>query len=802
MLLDLRYAIRAMRRAKGFTAAAVATIALGTGATAAVFAVVNAVLVRPLPYRDPSRLALVWSVDPHGSRTWLSPPELEDLGRRATTLESVAGLSDLRLNLTGDGAPEELQVVAASASFFPMLGVTAAAGRLLAVEDDREQSPRVAVLSHALWQRRFGGAPSAVGATIHLDGRAYTVVGVLPASFSLIPPSSVFPAHADVWVALRNHLPFAGRDVRYLHAVARVREGATMASAAGEVNAIGAAVSREYASAYAGGGWSFALVRMQDDLVRGVRPALLTLFGVVSLVLAIACVNVAALMLARGAARRRELTVRAALGASRLRLARQLLTEGFVLAVCGGAGGLLLASFAPALARVPALAGLPRFDEVTLDWRVLSFTAVAALATAFAFALAPLVGRGRVSAAVPSGVRSTATTATGRWLAGAEIALATLALVVALLLASRFARMLDVNPGFASGGVAAMRVSLAPAYRDAAAMTRYYDAAIEAARHVAGVVSAAAVTQLPLSGAQLGSTFLAVPAREGGAEVRVDADLRGITPDYPVAMRMPVVAGRPFTTADRADAPAVALVDELLAARLAASGPVIGRRIRWIRRPERAIEVVGIVGAVRHRGVEEEARATVYLPYTQYARSTMFIVARTAAAPAAASTARAVAAAVGRIDPAQPVADVQTLEDLRARSLARPGFGAALGGVLAALALAMTAVGVFGLFAYAVAQRRRELGIRLALGATPHAVLAMVLSDAARLSAGGVCTGIGAGIVAARVIRALLPGPFAPDALVLATAAVVSLASALAACWSPARRAAAVDPADVLRADA
>lgn len=798
---DLRYAVRGFRRAPGFAGAVIATIALGTGATAAVFAVVSAVLVRPLPYRDPSRLALVWSVEPHGARTWLSPPELEDLQRGAASFEGIAGLSDLRLNLTGSGAPEELSVVAASASFFPMLGVTPARGRLLDEADDREHAARVAVLSDALWHRRFGGSASIAGSTIQLDGRSYVVVGVLPPSFSLLPPSSVFPARADVWVALRPHLPTLARDVRYLHAVARVRRGVSMSAARQDAARVGGDVSRQFAAAYPGGAWSFDVVRLQDDLVHGVKPALLTLFAVVLLVLAIACANVAALMLARGESRRRELSVRTALGAARGRIARQLLTEGLLLAAVGGAAGLGLAFVAPALARLPALRSLPRFDEVSLDWRVLVFATCAALATALVFALAPLAS---VHATVPYAAlgvtRTTRGTKSGRVLAAVEIALASLTLVVALLLASRFGRMLDVNPGYSSGGVVTMRVSLPPKYRDAA-VSRYYDAALERVREVPAVISAAAVTQLPLSGAQLGSSILTSLDGGAAAGARIDVDLRGITPDYFAVMHIPVLAGRGLSSADTADTAPVALVDETLARRLSTTGPVIGRRIRWIRRPERSIEIVGVVGAVRHRGVDETPHETVYFPHTQYARSTMFVVARTASAAAASGTARAVAAAVQQVDPDQPIAELQTLEDLRARSLARPGFGAALGGVLAALALGMTAVGVFGLYAYSVAQRRRELGVRLALGATPRGVLQMILTEAGGVAAAGLAAGLAAGVAAGRVMQAVLPGPFASQPSVLALAGAVTLAAALFASWLPARRAAGLDPADVLRAD-
>ena len=637
---DLRYTARGLRRAPGFAAAAIATIALGTGATAAVFAVVSAVLLRPLPYPDASRLALVWATDAEGARTWLSAPEIDDLRRRATTIDQVAGLSDLRLGLTGTGAPEELQVVAASASLFGMLGATPAAGRLLSDDDDREHAPLSVVLGYGLWQRRFGGSPAVVGSRILLDGRAYTVAGVLGPLFSLLPPSSVFPARADAWVALQAHLPMTARDVRYLHAVARVRPGVTIGAARQELAAIGAALSRDYPSVYGGRSWGFEIVRMQDDLVRHIRPALLVLFATVVLVLLIACANVAALLLARGASRRREMAVRAALGASRSRILAQLLTEGAVLALVGGAAGLALAAAAPALSAAPALAALPRFSEVSIDWRVFAFALLMAVATSLVFALAPAVELSALSSRL-GGARVTRATGAGRILAGVEIALASLVLVVALLLARSFARVLAADPGFDPAGVVSMRIALPPKYRGAEDVVRFYDTALDQARRIPGIDSVAAVTQLPLSGAMLGSSFT-VDAR------RADADLRGVTPDYFAVMRIPLVEGRGFTAADRADTPQVAVIDETLARRLWPRGAV-GQRMRWIRRPDADVEIVGVVRGVRHRGLDQPVEATVYRPHTQYARSTMVIVARAHdGLDAAAPPARRRGGAVGR----------------------------------------------------------------------------------------------------------------------------------------------------------
>jgi putative ABC transport system permease protein len=800
---DVRYGARSLRRAPGFTLAALITIALGTGATSAVFAVVNAVLLRPLPYHESERLALVWAGNPEGARTWLSAPELDAIERRATTIAAVSGLTDLHLNLTGEGAAEELSVVGASASLLSTLGVHPQIGRFFEPADDRMGAANVVVLSHGLWVRRFGGSPGVLGRRIVLDGRSYTIVAVLPSSFGILPPSSVFPSRVDAWVPLQTHLGARGPTLRNLHAIARLRPDASFAAAEHELASIGAALSREYATDYRGRAWSLNLVRMQDDLVRGVRPALLVLLGTVAFVLLIACANVAALLLARGESRRREMAIRSALGASRARVVRQLLTEGLVLALAGGAAGLALAALAPPLTSVQALAPLPRFSEVSIDWRVLLFALGLALVTALLFTVAPALelssrGAARAQEVLRAASRSRKAVRTGRLLAGLEIALASMVLVVALLLARGFARMLDADPGFSAAHVMTMRVSLSARYANAADVTRYFDNAIERMRQAGEVESAAAITQLPLSGASLGSTFTAGPDASG-VPVRADADLRGVTADYFEAMRIGLIEGRAFTPADNATSPAVAVIDESMARRLWKDRSAVGQRIRWFRQPDRDIEIVGVVKSVSHRGVGQPPRETVYRPHAQYPRWNMFLVARTTGDPARA--ARALAGAVQAIDPDQPVADVMTMERLMERSLAQPGFGAALGAALGVLALGLTAVGVCGLLAFAMSQRRREMGIRIALGASRHEIVRLVMMEGALLVVCGLGAGLAGALGLARVTSAWLQGAAAPDTATFAVAAAIVAAAALAACWIPARRAARLEPVSVLRAE-
>jgi putative ABC transport system permease protein len=798
---DVWYGLRGLTRSPAFATAALLTIALGTGATSAIFTVVNSVLLKPLPYHDANRLALVWATEGQGRATWLSAPEVDDLSRHAKALDGVAGLMDLRFALTGSGTPEEVQLAGASADFFPLLGVHATIGRVFDRSDDREGGPEVVVLAHDFWRRRFGGSPSIVGKAIVLDGRPYTVVGILPASFSIVPPSTVFPAKVDAWVPLQPHLPSRSRDVRFLHVVARIRRGVDLRQANDELTALGIAVSRQFSSAYQNRDVRFHAVPLQDDVVREVRPALVLLIAIVALVLAIACANIAALQLARGEGRRREMAVRAALGASRGRLLRQLLAEGALLASLGTIGGLALASLTPLLTRSPVLARLPRFGDVSMDSRMIWFAIGLAAITTLVFALAPaaqlLSNSARFADPFRASGRSTASVRTIRVLAVGEVALGSTVLVAALVLAQAFAHTLDREPGFDPGGIVTMRVSLPPSY-DRPGVGRFYERVLDDIRALPGVTHAAAVTQLPLSGAMLGSAFLADMTASGERQ-RSDADLRGVSADYFPTMGIRVLQGRGIDDHDRAETPAVAVIDETLAKRLWPATSPIGRQLRWIRQPARAIEVVGVVSGVRHRGLEIEPRETVYLPLTQYARWTAFLTARLAGD--ASSAASAMEAAVHRIDPSQPVAEITTLDALVRRSLARPGFGAGVGGVLALLALILAAIGAYGLFAFAVSQRVRELAVRMAVGASPGTVRLQVLRDGLMVAGAGLAIGVPLSTIGLRAARA-----FALDVVPVSSSAIAVTVATLflivaGACWLPARRAARIQPATALRAE-
>ena len=830
---DLRHAFGGLRREPAFSLTAVGTLALGSGAAVAIFALVNAVLLRPLPYRDPSRVVLLWAAPPGGARTWLSVPELDDLSRDARSFSAVAGLTDLRMNLVADGQPEELEVIAASAALFPLLGVQAAHGALLDAGDDVDGAAPVVVLSDDLWRRRFGGDRGIVGRTITLDGRGYLVRGVLPPGFAILPPDSVFPSRVDAWVALRTHTAARARDIRYLHAIARLAPGVTFDRARDEAASLGATYARAFPQIYLprgapapsarGGpgparveGWTFQVVDFHRDVVRQARPVLVALGAIVAVVLVLACVNVANLMLARGERRRRELMVRVALGAGPARLVRLLAAEALVLAAAGCGAGSLLALGVPRLVAALDPAALPRLDAAIVDARLLAFIVTLPGVVAAVFAVVPAIDalRAREAAAVDRALGPSRRSATvGRALAVTQVALAALALVATAMLTEAVLRLQQVPSGFDAGNVLTFRVTLPAAYRTGPEITGFFTRATDRLRAMPGAEQAAAITHLPMSGASLASTFQSWTDVE---DRRVDADLRGITPEYFSVMRVPLVAGRAFTGADGPGQPPVAIVDRAFARRLRPDGNVVGMRLRWIRSPGTPIEIVGIAGDVRHRGPAEAARETVYRPAAQYARRAMTFVVRcsppsplgfgatgpSSGVPCGGPGQRTEAtAAIHEIDPAQPVAELAPLSTIVSKTMAKPRLGAVMGLSLGALALIVAVLGVYGVMSYGVAQRVREFAVRLALGAPPRSILALVMREGLIVTGLGLVGGLTLGPAAAGALRSALYGVGGNDWRAYAAAAFVLAASAALACYLPARRASRGDPMSVLRSE-
>jgi putative ABC transport system permease protein len=539
-----------------------------------------------------------------------------------------------------------------------------------------------------------------------LDARPCVVIGVLPPAFGILPPSSVLPDRVDVWLPLEQHLASRDRGVRFLHVLARLHGQGHLSGAREELRRYAARVRRQFAPSYPGGPWQFTIVPFADDVLKEARMSLRLLLALVGLVLLMACANVANLLLARGETRASELAIRTALGASPARLAGELTAEALVLAAGGSALGLALAGAAPIVLRAVDPGALPRLDDASVDGRVVAFMIAVALLTAAMFASVPLLERLRPRTLVGfgptrSGGRTRRSAIAGRLLVLTQTALATTIIVSALFLTLTFNRLQGTDLGFARDHVLTARVSLSPPYSGGPAAARFFDAALQAARRVPGVVSAAAVTQLPLSGAMLGSTFLVGQSREEAP--RIDADLRGITPEYLDVMGIPLVSGRPFDERDSAGGAPVAIVDESFARRLPGRGPVLGRRIRWFRQADVEVEIVGVARAIRHRGAGIVPRETVYRPHWQYARASMYLAVRTRQdTPGAASALRA---AVASVDPTQPLADVATMSHRFERSISRSRTSVMLAGVLAGLALALAVVGLYGVLSLGVAHR-------------------------------------------------------------------------------------------------
>jgi putative ABC transport system permease protein len=657
------------------------------------------------------------------------------------------------------------------------------------------------ILSDAFWRTQFGGDPRIVGSLIRLNEREYSVIGVLPATFTILPASSVLPERVDVWLPLQLHLPSRDRSVRFLHALARLRPGVSFGQADQDIQAYGMRVTGQYATGYGGGAWRFTIRSFKDDVLKNARMSLSLVFGLVLLVLLMACSNVANLLLARGEGRRAELAIRTALGAGPARLAGELIAEALVLAAAGSALGLGLAVVVPHALRAFDPAALPRLDEAGVDLRVAVFTGGLIFLSAAIFVFAPLVERVRfrgVSAAMTNrgGGRTRRSARLGSALVVVQTALATTVLITTCFLTVTFVRLHSTDLGFGTDSLLTGRITLSPEYAGSNDVARFFESATTAIEQIGGVIDAAAITQVPLSGAMLGSTFLVGPGPDAH---RIDADLRGITPDYFDVARTPMVRGRRFTDRDAPNTPPVAIVDESFARRLRPDGEVVGQRIRWFRQPEAQIEIVGVVRSVRHRGPGDPPRETVYRPHRQYPRNSMFLVVRTSVD--AATIASTLRAAVSSVDPTQPIADVATMSQRLDRSVARARTSLMLAGTLGALALGLGVIGLYGVLSFGVAQRLREFGVRMSLGASPSAVRKLVLKEGLTLTLTGVAVGVLAAAVVATLIGNMLYGTSFTDVRQYILGATLVLLSSMAGFWVPARRASAADPLVALRAE-
>ncbi len=794
-LEDVRHALRALRRAPGFSLTAVLTVALGVGSLTAMFAVVNGVVLKPLPYPREKRLVRVWSAHPQRGLPFfsVSSPDAVDWARQTRSLEALGAFErPQQVALTGGDRPEELLLSRVTASIFDVLGVAPRIGRTFS----SAEGAHLLVLSYELWQRRFGGDPAVVGRALTLDGQPYTVTGVMPPRFG-VPGAAV-----EAWAPLELR---AGDDRgrRFLRVLGRLRPGATLDAARTDLETVAARLQALHPDT--NGGWSVTVRALHQAIVGPeLRQALLLLLGVVAFVLVIACANVAHLALVRGARREREMAIRVALGAGRLRLVGQLLAESVLIAAAGGALGLLVAAWSLDVLRAAAPVALPRLEEVRIDARVLAFAAAISLAAAALFGLAPALQGTRGEAASRALREGREAIGGGRArlrgaIVGVEMALAVVVTSGSLLMMRSFLRLQAVDPGFDAAGVAAVPLAPAPhAYADGPAVVAFYDAVLEKARSLPGVRGASLVSSAPFSGPN-SANVVALEGRPVERAQAPDADFRIVAPGYFAALGIPLLRGRDLGPHDGAKAPPVAVVNEAMARRFWPRKNPIGQRFRlgevasgpWIT-------VVGVVGNALYRDLEApETRPMLYLPHAAAGDRTMTLIVR--AAPDAGALADSLRQAVWSVDKSVPLPAVRSLEDVLSAALAERRFNASLFALFAALAIALAAVGVYGVVSHFVALRRPEIGIRVALGASPRAIALFVLRHGGTAVAAGLLGGVAGALGLGPALRRLLYGVSPGDPGTIAAVVALFGAITIAAVWAPTRRAMRLDPVQVLR---
>jgi putative ABC transport system permease protein len=823
LLSDLRYALRLLRRNTGFSAVAVLTLALGIGANAAIFTVVNAVVLAPLPYPTANRLVRVWDSFPAIGfpRANSNALEFVRLRQGSRTLSQVAAYGGGTATLTGHGTPERVVAGRFSSNLLDVLGARPMLGRGFRADEEDASHAAVAILSHRLWQRRFASDPAIVGRAITLDGRACTVVGVMPAEFRT-PLDLKSSARAEVWrpLGLEPSAPPLSDvwQAHSLHVVGLLREGRAVADAQADAARVVAEMMRDYPEMYPKGiVFNVIAAPAAEDVVGSVRPALLLLLAAVGLVLIIACANVANLLLTRAQGRQKELAVRAAVGASRVQVVRQLLVESVALALAGGTAGLGVAwaGLRALLALAPA--SLPRAESVTIGGPALWFTMGVSLATGVAFGLVPALHGTRTDLQARLKERA-ATPSSGagllrRGLVVAEVALAVLVVVGAGLLVRSLWHVQHVDPGFRTEGLLTMQLSPAEgAYPSGAEVVGYYRRVLERSAAVPGVAAATLVGPLPVGGGSNDGSMQVEGRVQDWTRGNFSADYRVVETNYFAVMGVRLRRGRTFTGADREGAPPVVVVNETLARRHFANEDPIGRRVRLLDgSPDTAtspyMTIVGVVDDARNRGLTTDVHQEMYLPLGQHPQSApgvqtqMSLVLEAAGRGDPGRLAGDAMRAAWSVDPSVPVTNVLTMADVVGATVAQPRFNALLLGLFALLALVLGAVGIYGLMSHAVAQRVNEIGLRLALGATPGTVLWGVMREGLALTGVGVAAGLAAGLAGARVMASLLFEVAPADPLTFAAAPLVLVAVAAGSCLVPALRATRVDPITALRSE-
>ena len=805
---DIRFSLRTLIRNPGFTCVAVLTIALGIGANSAMFSVVQGVILAPLPFPEPDRLVFLWQNRPGVPQLEASYPNFEDWERTSRSFDSMSAIVFHNFDLTAPGRAEHLMGMRVSNGFLATLGIRPAIGRNITPSDDLPNAALTVLISNGLWRQRFGADPHVAGRSVVLDGRSFTIVGVLPAGFH-------FLADVDVITPLRPVMPaiYAERSVDAIAVLGRLKAKVTLAQAQAEMNAVQRDLDQQYPNANRGVG--IALTSLKQQIVGDVKGTVLLLFGAVSLVLLIACANVANLLLARSTARGREFGIRAALGASHGRMVRQLLTESILLSLMGGALGVAVAAFGlrGLLAALPY--SLPRSENIGLHFPVLMFTMAASIAAGILFGLAPALQstRANVQGALQKATRGATT---GRNASLSRLVMVQFALTLVLmtgagLLLRSIRNLWQVNPGFDARHVLSFHVYLSPTFTQTAARTRVaYQQLLARIRQVPGVESADITNIVPLSGGDNGGPFWIGTTQPASLQEAPHANYFWTGPDYLATMGIPLLQGRFFTSADQLNSDKVVVIDNVLARAFFAGRNPVGQTLtvgHW-----GAARVVGVVGHVRHWGLDDPGTynpSQIYIPAYQLPDSmvtdffrNLTLVVRSALPPA--KVMPAIENIVYASSPDQPVYGVKTVDEVISESMASRNLPILLLGTFAALALLLASIGIYGVVSYSVARRAREIGLRMALGADRRSIFRMIVYQAMRMAGAGLLVGILAAIALVRLLSSfshLLYGVNQWDPLTLSGVSAVLLIAALAACYVPAQRAMRTDPMDCLRTE-
>ena len=802
LMSDLRYGLRTLLKNPAFAGVAVLTLALGIGANTVIFSVVKAVILSPLPFGEPERIVGVFTINraQAGELDVFSPANFSDVAEQSRALEAVAAWRYWGFDVSGESEPERLTAGRVSPAFFRALGVSPILGRVFLPEDDATGTEHVVVLGHGLWQKRFGGDPAICGRTIQLNGESHLVLGVMPRGFE-------FPAGAEIWAPLGlNESQRQQRGSVFLEVLARLGQGITLEAAQSEMGTIASRLEKDYPGPNTSLGMT--LIPLHDQIVGSVRPALLVLSAAVTFVLLVGCANLANLLLASASARQREFAVRAALGASRGRLIRQLLTESVLLSLIGGGLGVLISLWGLSALAAFGPGNVPRLGEVSLDAGVLIFTLLLSVVTGVLFGLAPALGASRsdLQGALKAGAR-TAGTDLGRSRLRATLVIAEVALVLVLLASAglmmkSFLRLRSVDPGFNPDRLMSLQFFLPqPRYPQDQSKIAFESRLLEKIRSLPGVVGAATASPAPIGAIPMRfeNEFRIAGRPEPEPGSMPVARYNRVGPGYFRTLGVPLLRGREFAPSDDAGAPAVAIISELTARRHWPDEDPLGRRIIIGERQPITMEIVGVVGDVKQISLDDTGRPTIYVPFSQRPSNSLNVMIRTSGPPA--DLAGAIKQQLWAVDRDIPADYLETAESLISRSLAQPRFTMVLLACFAGMALVLAMVGIFGVIAYSVTQRTQEIGVRMALGANRGDVLRMVLGHGMGLTAIGVALGLAGSAALTRYLSSLLFQVSATDPMTFGWVTLLLVAVALFASWIPARRATRVDPMVALRHD-